>query len=161
MNQGRSGHICTKNRLKVCTARISCMCSAHTDWGWRLSFQGIRQQGCQAGQVGGSKVGDCHRVAPLLPQPLICPACTGLRGKSWGLSPLHFHLYHPLAPDNATPYYTSSLSSNLQLQTGHPRAGTFFLSVPNVLAQSMLLQHFTCKYVIPDQHLTPTAKQFV
>lgn len=36
---------------------------------------------CQAGQVEGSGLGDCHRVAPLLPRALICPACAGLRAK--------------------------------------------------------------------------------
>lgn len=28
------------------------------------------------------RLGDCHGVAPLLPQSLICPACTGLRAKA-------------------------------------------------------------------------------
>lgn len=39
------------------------------------------RRSCQAGQVEGSGLGDCHGVAPLLPRALICPACTGLRAK--------------------------------------------------------------------------------
>lgn len=41
-----------------------------------------RLQGCQAGQVEGFRLCDCHGVAPLLPRSLICPACRGLRTKS-------------------------------------------------------------------------------
>lgn len=36
----------------------------------------------QPGQVEGSGLGDCRRVAPLLPRALIHPACTGLNAKS-------------------------------------------------------------------------------
>lgn len=39
------------------------------------------RRSCQAGQVEGSGLGDCHGVAPLLPRALICPACAGLRAK--------------------------------------------------------------------------------
>lgn len=57
-------------------------CSAAPDQSWRLSLLACRLQACQAGQVEGSGLGDCHRVAPLLLQSLICPACTGLRAKA-------------------------------------------------------------------------------
>lgn len=65
----------------------------------------LSQIGCrlQAGQVEGSGLGDCRRVAPLLPRALIHPACTGLNAKSRGLSAPHFHRYHPPPPHNAAP----------------------------------------------------------
>lgn len=82
MDRGSLGHSHANSRLKVHLARFCCDCSAAPDRRWRLTLQACRLQACQAGQVEGSGLGDCHRVAPLLPQSLICPACTGLRPKA-------------------------------------------------------------------------------
>lgn len=44
-----------------------------------------RPAGCKAARLVRWKargLGDCHGVAPLLPQSLICPACTRLRAKA-------------------------------------------------------------------------------
>lgn len=77
---GILGHYRAKSCLRVCSSRIS----IRTSW-LKLMVEFSRQQAGKVARMvrwGGSRLGDCHGVAPLLPQPLIWPACTGLRAKA-------------------------------------------------------------------------------
>lgn len=136
----------TNSRFKICLAKFYHDCAAAPDWRWRLTLQ---LQACQAGQVEGSSLGDCHRVAPLLPQSLICPACIGLRPKAEDYL-LHFHPYHPLPPRNATPYHTTleyntHMHMHIYLQDWH--FGWKF----NTAALALILLHTHIDHLISMQ----------
>ena len=125
------------SELKVCSARLSRNCSAAPDRRWRLSFAGgglwvSGLQGCQDGQVEGSGLGDCHGVAPLLPQSLICPACTGLRAKAGD----YLHC-------------TSTPTTHCLLATQHHAA-------PYLLLLHLRLPRFTAPHLHDSEHDTRT-----
>lgn len=77
VDRGSLGHSYAKQQAQSLFSQM-----ATTNGSWRLSLPACRLRGCQVGQVEDSGLGDCHEVAPLLPQSLICPACTGLRAKA-------------------------------------------------------------------------------
>lgn len=143
MEWGSLGHSHTKSWLRVCSARISISIS------WlKLKVEVSRQQAVKAARMvrwGGSRLGDCHRVAPLLPQPLIWPACTGFRAKAedyllcTSTSTTHCFsakLHHAVLQPPA-----SCFAVQLQMVCSH--ASAIFSSVVNILPQFLLLQvHF-------------------
>lgn len=104
--------------------------------------------------MGGSRLGDCHRVSRLLSQPLIWPACTGFRAKAGdylhctSTSTTHCFsakLHHAVLQLPAS-FFT------VQLQTGCSHASAIFSSFVNILPQyvlcSLLRAHFEHQIIV-------------